>query len=256
MDKKEYTLKVRGLVLGKGMPKICIPLVGKDEETVLDQARRAIKEPCHVVEWRADWFEGVENPERLAALLHGLRKLLGELPVLFTFRTRGEGGEKAISWPAYRDLLLYITSTGTVDLIDVEAFFNEERTVDLAQQLKERNTGVILSNHDFAGTPSNEEMADRLIRMQDMGADVVKLAVMPEREKDVLRLMEVTRKFYETARVPVITMSMGRKGLLSRISGQLTGSCLSFGLAGQASAPGQIPAGELNRILSIIDDRS
>ena len=256
MDTKGYTFKVRGLMLGNGMPKICIPLVGKDENTVLEQAKKAIKEPCHLIEWRADWFEGVEEQDRLAALLDSLRKILGDLPLLFTFRTKGEGGEKAISWPDYRDLLLYVASTGRVDLIDLEAFFNEERTPEFVGQIKESGTGVILSNHDFAGTPSDEEMAGRLTLMQEMGADVVKLAVMPEGEYDVLRLMEVTREFHEVARVPVITMSMGRKGLLSRISGHLTGSCLSFGSAGQASAPGQIPAGELNRILTIIDERA
>ena len=51
---------------------------------------------------------------------------------------------------------------------------------------------------------------------------------------------------------PYITMSMGKLGLVSRISGELTGSAVTFGSASAASAPGQLPVGELRTILSLL----
>ena len=52
--------------------------------------------------------------------------------------------------------------------------------------------------------------------------------------------------------IPVITMSMGKQGIVSRISGSLTGSALTFATAGEASAPGQIPVEKMREILDII----
>ena len=86
--------------------------------------------------------------------------------------------------------------------------------------------------------------------MQELGADIVKYAVMPTRERDVLTLLDATLTMKEEhPKTPVITMSMGRLGAISRISGELFGSCLTFATAGNASAPGQLPAAVVKEML-------
>ena len=86
-----------------------------------------------------------------------------------------------------------------------------------------------------------------------MGMDVAKIAVMPQSEKDVLILLEATSEMKQLhPETPVITMSMGKLGVISRIAGEVFGSALTFGTAGSASAPGQIPAEELKTMLEVL----
>ena len=112
---------------------------------------------------------------------------------------------------------------------------------------------MIASNHDFAKTPPVEEMRRRLRRMEELGADAAKLAVMPVERQDVLNLLEVTLWAEQALGIPVVTMSMGKMGLLSRICGGLTGSAMTFASAGTASAPGQIPVDSMTELLKIMD---
>ena len=92
-------------------------------------------------------------------------------------------------------------------------------------------------------------MFDRLSRT---GADVLKVAVMPKKAKDVLRLMSVTEEKNRQFPSPLVTMAMGDLGRLSRVSGRITGSVLTFGIVGDASAPGQLPVEELREMLRAI----
>jgi 3-dehydroquinate dehydratase-1 len=92
-----------------------------------------------------------------------------------------------------------------------------------------------------------------LERMAESDADIVKLAVMPQSREDVLSLLAETGSFHETyPDQPLITMSMGALGVVSRIAGETFGSCVTFGAGNQASAPGQMPMDELEKILNAI----
>ena len=90
--------------------------------------------------------------------------------------------------------------------------------------------------------------------MQDLGADIPKIAVMPKCKLDVLELLEATTIMAEQyADRPIITMSMAGQGMISRLCGEVFGSCLTFGAVDKASAPGQINVGELAKVLNIIN---
>ena len=78
-----------------------------------------------------------------------------------------------------------------------------------------------------------------------MGADIGKIAVMPQCRRDVITLLEATEAVSKAIPIPIITMSMASDGLISRMAGEVFGSCITFGSAVEASAPGQIPVGEL-----------
>ena len=53
------TIKVRNLEIGTGMPKICVPIVGKTVPEILENAKSAVQAKADVVEWRVDWYEDV-----------------------------------------------------------------------------------------------------------------------------------------------------------------------------------------------------
>ncbi|MCC3865759.1 type I 3-dehydroquinate dehydratase [Terrisporobacter petrolearius] len=248
------TVKIKNVVLGEGKPKICVPIVGITKEDILNQARALENVEVDVVEWRIDWFEGVFQLEKVKDVLVDLRKELKELPLLFTFRTSKEGGEKSIENKEYASLNKAVAATGLVDLVDVEVFTGDDYVKEIIKSAHESDVKVIASNHDFDKTPSKGDIVSRLIKMQDLGADIPKIAVMPKCKLDVLELLEATVIMSEQyATRPIITMSMAGQGAISRLCGEVFGSCLTFGAVSKASAPGQINVEELNKVLNIIN---
>ena len=142
--------------------------------------------------------------------------------------------------------------TNCVDLVDVEMFFGDE-VKDIIEQVHQHGVKVIASNHDFEKTPDVDEMISRLCKMQNLGADLLKIAVMPQCRKDVLNLLTATEEMYRKyAKCPIITMSMSQMGVVSRLCGELSGSAVTFGAAGKASAPGQIGTEKLSEMLLML----
>lgn len=245
------TVTVRNLTLGEGRPKICVPIVAKTEAEILEQARSFTGLAFDLVEWRADWFGGLAEDGAIARILEQLHQILGEKPVLFTIRTKKEGGEIE---PASEDYMRWNEAAvaGGADLIDVELFSGREIVRTLVKFAHEHGAAVIGSSHDFQKTPENTDMEARLADMSALGCDIAKLAVMPQSKEDVLRLLTVTEKMSRALECPLITMSMGADGVLSRLCGEVFGSCLTFGAAKKASAPGQIGVGDLEKVLEIL----
>lgn len=246
---------IRGVAIGEGIPKICVPIVGKTREEIVKAAEEIRTLPVDVVEWRADWYEEIFEADVVLDVLQELRRILGKLPLLFTFRTKKEGGEKEIDEKNYRTLNQLVVESGLADLIDVEVFSGDEVVNDLVRTAHENEVKVIGSNHDFEKTPSKEEIIRRLQKMQELDVDLPKIAVMPKKKEDVLTLLvateEMNRKYADR---PIITMSMAGDGVISRLCGEVFGSALTFGAAGQASAPGQIGVKELRQILTILHE--
>lgn len=248
------TVKIRDIEIGAGAPKIIVPIVGVTKEDIIEEAKTFDSIPIDVVEWRVDWFEGVFDFAKVEDVLKDLREVLGNIPLLMTFRTSKEGGEKAIEADAYAELNKKAAATGLVDLVDVEAFTGDEVVKDIIEGAHAHGVKVVASNHDFDTTPDKDDIVGRLVKMQELGADIPKIAVMPQCKKDVLTLLEATREMAEEhADRPIITMSMAGTGLISRLCGEVFGSALTFGAVGKASAPGQMNASDLREILTLID---
>lgn len=247
MEKRTFDIGTG--VFGQGTPKVCVPIVAKSRREIWEKAEEIRSLPIDIVEWRVDFYEDVFRMDEVLATLWGLKKRLEPKAILFTFRTSKEGGNLPVDPDVYYELNQEAAASGCVSLVDVEAFFCEERTAAEIDKIHEKGCRVIASNHDFGKTPDTEELVRRLVRMEELGADVAKVAVMPEKKTDVLRLLEATILADEKLMVPLVTMSMGRPGMISRLAGALTGSAMTFGAVGETSAPGQLPARELADIL-------
>ena len=247
------TVKVRNIEIGAGIPKICVPIVGVTREEILAAAENIKSTKADVVEWRVDWYENIFDFTKTEATMQALREVLGEMPILFTFRTSKEGGEKAIETEAYVELNQNAAKTGLVDLVDVEAFTGDDAVKAVVEIAHENGVKVIASNHDFHKTPAKEEIVSRLRKMQDLGADIPKIAVMPQNKKDVLTLLAATEEMVsEYADRPIITMSMSGTGVISRLCGEVFGSALTFGAVGKVSAPGQMRIEDLTTVLGLL----
>ena len=245
-------VEVRGVKIGEGVPKICVPIVGKTKEEILAAAKSFADVKMDVVEWRVDWFDGVFDFAQVEDVLKDLRPALGNTPILFTSK---EGGEKAIEPDVYVELNKKAAATGLVDLVDVEAFTGDSYVKEIIEAAHEAGVAVVASNHDFDKTPDKDDIVGRLRKMQELDADIPKIAVMPQNKKDVLTLLAATEEMVsEYADRPIITMSMAGTGLISRLCGEVFGSALTFGAVGKASAPGQMNAADLNTVLNLIHE--
>lgn len=238
-------VKLRQVELGRGRPKIAVPITGKTTAEILNAVDPIKQAQPDVVEWRIDFFEGVTDREQLQATGQKLRAALGAIALLTTFRTKGEGGELPLSDEQYFTVCANVLAGQFTDGLDVERYHDVSKVKALVNKAHAENVVVIMSNHDFDKTPAQAEIVTRLKSMVACGADVAKMAVMPQSVDDVLTLLSATNEARTTLNQPVITMSMGDLGKVSRLAGEVFGSCLSFATVGAASAPGQIALAHL-----------
>ena len=134
--------------------------------------------------------------------------------------------------------------TDCADLLDIEFFTAGADLPLLVEQAHTAGVPVVCSSHDFAKTPPQAELVERMVQMQQAGADLPKLAVMPQS-----RTAEMAEHLPET---PVITMSLGALGAVSRLAGETFGSAMTFANPGQASAPGQVSLDIVNEVLDAL----
>ena len=119
------TLTIKNVTIGKGTPKIIVPLVGTTEEQILQEAETVKSLKPDIIEWRVDYYEHVEHVEAVSQLASKLRNVLSNTLLLFTFRSFKEGGNKEISDLYYFELLHAAIRSKQFDLVDVELFFEE-----------------------------------------------------------------------------------------------------------------------------------
>lgn len=244
---------IKGITLESGRrPVICIPVMGATKEEVLEEARRVIGRGAQMIEWRVDYLKDATEMDTVHDILKELEKLCRECILLITLRTRCQGGLAQVKEPQLGQWYRSVAKMHLADLIDVE-FFEADRPNRLLRDMKKEGVGVITSHHDFEDTPGEKTMMMLFEQMASGGADIVKLAVMPRELTDVLHVLQVTCDFAEEyPKIPVASMSMGSMGIISRLCGEVFGSCLTFGTMGKSSAPGQMEEEELRQVLEVI----
>lgn len=248
----QKSFQIKGITIGEGRPVICVPVVEAASEDVIAKIRELTEKNVQMLEWRVDCFSKAADPEAVRAVLEAVKPFVTKTVFLFTFRTKQQGGSMRLEEKKIIQLNEIAAKSGCADMIDME-FFEASRPEKEIRRLQRMGARIIASHHDFHGTPDERILRMLLEQMQQGGADVAKLAVMPKDADDVLRLLKVTydvKKKYPT--LPVVTMSMGGLGVISRLSGEVFGSCITFGADGAVSAPGQMQMDTLAYILDAL----
>lgn len=246
-------VKIKNLEIGKDNPKIVIPIVGRTKEEIINEVSQLKLEIFDMVEWRVDYFEHSFEFDKIEEILIKLREILLNIPILFTFRTDKEGGMKKIDIAKYELINRYVLDNKLIDIIDLELFVGNEVVKSLVKLAHDNNIKVLISNHDFEKTPNCDEIISRLKKMDDLGGDILKIAVMPKNKLDVLELMKATTIIQDSnVDKPIVSISMSNLGIISRFCGEIFGSALTFGSMKEISAPGQINLEDLNNIIKTI----
>ena len=247
------SIVVRGCHIGEGRPKVIIPIVEKTESKILERAFEFSRLRIDCVEWRVDWFEQCIDARSVVSCLQKLRVALKDKLLLVTFRTENEGGEASLTHQEYLDFINMIIDADCADLSDIEFFTAGDDIRELIDNAHSSGVVVVCSSHYFQKTPDKNELVSRMVKMQQVGADLPKVAVMPHDSTDVLTLLaatvEMKDKYFAT---PIITISMGKLGVASRLCGEVFGSAMTFASVGDSSAPGQINLDVVNAVLDSI----
>lgn len=243
---------VKGIRFGEGRPKTIVSLMDAEKGALLATARRAAEAGADCLEWRADFARNVRDTSALAAQALELGTAFPHTPLIFTFRSSGQGGQMELPVQEYAELVRAVAATGAVDFVDVELGVGDDLVRELVGVVHEHGARAIVSHHDFAGTPDVAQMTSTLCYMAALGADVPKLAVMATNNVDCLHLMEATARASAELDTPLVTMAMGKAGVLSRLAGESVGSVATFCALDAPSAPGQVSLARVTQLLDLL----
>ena len=227
--------------VGQG-PKIVAVVWG---DRLLELARAAKEDGAQLLEDRVDLFQNVDVPS-LQERLKQLRQEV-KLPIIATVRRKDEGGGRQYS--EQQRLHIFRSLIPLVDAVGIEL---RSRTIvgEVITEAKLQDRLVLISYHNLEETPPDATLEDIALRAKDMGADLVKIAAHANSRRDVARLLSFT---YRCPHIPLVTISMGRMGSISRVAAPMFGSRLSYARVESESAPGQLDVrslkGELERFL-------
>jgi 3-dehydroquinate dehydratase-1 len=248
-------IKIKDTIIGDGKVKICVPVSGESLSEFDTELGYASDSPCDIIELRYDYLTDADlatisttesSANSISNLLGGsIKNLQGKL-ILFTYRTKQEGGFGADDDDEYYKINEKAIASGQIDMIDIEFTKKVELVKRLIALAYENDVKVIVSKHYFKKSLSKDEQIEMLKKMQETGADIVKLAVSVYDEAGAHDVISAAKEMYEKhAKIPFITIGMGEHGKITRHIEPFYGSAITFARGQKATAPGQLSVSEL-----------
>lgn len=247
-------IEVQGKPLGNGaLPIIITPLVAKTLAGLVDEVTAIVRKQPDLLEWRIDFFEAIDDTQAVIEAARAIRARAGGIPVLLTRRNVTEGGQPIpIAEPAVVAMYVAACQAKCVEMIDYELSNAAEDLARLREVSKANGIAMIMSYHNFQMTPDASTLDAKFLAAERCGADVAKVAVMPKTAQDVLELLAATDRARRAISLPLISMSMGGVGSLSRMMGWVYGSAATFAVGKSSSAPGQVAIEDLRAVLAVV----
>ena len=209
-------------------------------ERLADSARKAAKLGADLIEVRVDTLKPKERAS-VADILEAVKEA-SSLPIIATVRSAAEQGPGSKSGLNDHDRkILFEDCLPLADCVDVE-IESGVLARDVAALARKKGKKVILSYHDFNGIPTSEKVGELLKSYSSLGGDILKVAGMAKAPSDVVKLFGLCQALSNT---PRIFIAMGEVGGISRASGFLYGSCITYGYIGKPTAPGQVSVEKL-----------
>jgi 3-dehydroquinate dehydratase/shikimate dehydrogenase len=213
-------------------PRICIALGFSDPEILLAQAHREADAGETFFEFRLDYLE---HPEHGAKLVRGFLQRHPEGAVLATCRRRANHGRFAGSLEEQFRVLEAAVKAGAA-AVDLE-IESAEAAPARAEAFRPR-ARLLLSYHNFEGTPALDPVLKRLMRIP---ADAYKLVTTARKPSDNYRVVALAKSH---PRVPLVLMAMGEVGFPSRVLSVAFGGLHTYAApaAAAGTAQGQVAA--------------
>lgn len=252
--KPTQVISIHGKALAGGSrPAIISPLIGPTRSAILDEVAAIAGKAPDVLEWRVDFFAALGDLDAVLATARAIRQAAPGIPLLLTRRHVREGGQPiAIAEAQVVAMYAAACAAGCVDLIDYELANSVGDLRHLREVSAAHGVLMIMSYHNFALTPDAATLDSKFAAAARLGADIAKVAVMPNCAQDVLVLLAATDRARQALAIPLISMAMGGVGAPSRIIGWLYGSAATFAVGRGRSAPGQIAIDDLRAAIDAV----
>ncbi|KAI9876750.1 MAG: 3-dehydroquinate dehydratase (3-dehydroquinase), partial [Pleopsidium flavum] len=209
------------------------------------------------IELRVDLLEDPQNRGGIPSIDYvteqlALLRSVASLPLIFTVRTRSQGGRFPDDAHAEALELYRLAIRMGIDFVDLELQF----PLELLQAVTDnkRFSKIIASHHDPQGrlSWSNGSWIPYYNKALQYG-DIVKLVGVANNSEDNFALMKFKAWAEEAHDVRVIAINMGRKGQLSRILNSFMTPVSHPALPFKA-APGQLSAAEIRQGLAFMGE--
>lgn len=226
---------------GRGL--ICVSVAAEHGAAVL-AAVAPVVDLVDVIEIRMDALRDPDLEHCIAALPKS---------VLVTNRPTWEGGQYTGSETERIDVLCRALQWGA-RYVDVELAAAPELRAKLLLAAKQHGAQVIVSRHDFQGTPSAAQLQSTLAEMQASGADIGKIVVTAASPADALRILALQTEAM-AADFPLCAFAMGAAGTITRLATLHLGGFMTYAALSPelATAPGQLAVHDLRRLLALLE---
>lgn len=221
----------------------------KDITNTIDELMRN-KDAIDIVEFRADALKDT-SIENIQQVYDEFKSSYNATPILFTYRSKGQGGHGDFDHESYYTLMHEVICNQKAEYVDIQLDTYEDNLMTCITKARKNDVKIIISHHDFKMTPDEEEMFVTYEKMAELGADIGKIAVMPKNNKDLLVMLNAMNRAHNQLNIDVIGISMGEIGKMTRITGGMFGSALTYGYVGKEAAPGQIHVKEIKEQLAL-----
>ncbi|WP_079475243.1 type I 3-dehydroquinate dehydratase [Marinococcus halophilus] len=256
-NRKYQKLQIGNKSYSASRPMICVPLTGETTENLVEELQTINLAQADAIEWRADHFKNLKDIQAVRQVLQILKQKAPGCLLLFTIRSAQEGGaDRRLTDEETIELILEAVHSKNTDIVDIEGRMSSEHIAAVYQKTRECGVKMLISHHDFSRTPAAREMNRWGEEAERNGADIVKMAVMPNRKSDVLNLLGVLAELSEKLTICTAAMAMGPAGIASRLVGHSFGSMMIFASGKESSAPGQIPLEEARLVIDIVNKYS
>jgi 3-dehydroquinate dehydratase type I len=136
------------------------------------------------------------------------------------------------------------------DYADIEIESTPQYRTALTDCARRSKCGIIISYHNFAATPSANELRNIIRQAADMNADIVKIAATAHTMRDAA----IVASLYENCSIPLIAFAMGSMGTITRIAAPLLGAPFTYAALNDNSlaAPNQLSIQNMEQIYAIL----
>lgn len=223
------------------LPRICIALGFSHPDRLLEHARREADAGERFLEFRIDYLPA---PEQGLAVISDFLKLYPDATVLATCRRHQNHGRFNGSIEDQFRLLHAAVDCGARG-VDIE--IESAETPVAPRHLLDRSASVIISYHNYEGTPAMDPIVRRMLKVP---ATAYKIVTTARKPSDNLRVLALAKAYPKT---PFILLAMTEAGFPSRVLSMANGCVYTYAApsAAEGTAAGQVCARTLRQLYRV-----
>jgi 3-dehydroquinate dehydratase/shikimate dehydrogenase len=223
------------------LPRICIAMGFPDAEKLMEHARREVEDGETFLEFRLDYLP---SPEQGIAVIRKFLVAHPDCSILATCRRHQNHGRFNGSVEEQLAVLHAAVEAGACAVdIEIESAENVAARLDTFRG----KTRLVISYHNYEGTPSPEIVLRRMMRIP---ADAYKIVTTARKPSDNQRILALTKSHVRT---PLIVLAMGENGFPTRVLSPAWGGLFTYATpkTSEGTASGQVSARLLRHLYRV-----